>query len=137
MWLLSLLLVTPVHAEPQAEPASDQEASAMKAPSEKVALAFIASLTGKKFDEARNNFSDKMKEAMPSRGLVDLWNNQLVATAGPFEKRGKHESGRQEGFDVYYVDLHFERKILTLKVVVNTDNKIGGLWITGDRPRKG
>ncbi|MCE9613831.1 MAG: protein kinase [Lentisphaerae bacterium] len=100
------------------------------APLQKRALALVAMLAGGKFAEARSEFDDAMRAAMPEAKLMEVW-KQLADAGGKF--LGADSATRVEGVPdciCVYVPCRWERNRVDLKVVFNLAGQVSGLWIT-------
>ncbi len=105
-------------------------------PSAAVSIAekFVDRLAKEDFAGAVAPFDATMKHAMPEAKMRETWQT-LAKQAGPFKQQLGTRTMQQVGFDIVFVTCEFERAILDIKVVFNSENQINGLWfVPGKRP---
>jgi hypothetical protein len=68
-----------------------------------------------------------MKSALPEARLRGVW-EQLLGTAGSYQKQTQTRTERQAGYDVALVTCQFEHKQIVIKVVFDSKKRVAGLW---------
>ncbi len=91
------------------------------------AVRFVQAMAGGSYVEATQQFDAAVAAAMPADRLKQTWEG-LVALNGALRKLGKSRTAHEDGFDVVYVPMEFEKVTLDAKVVFGRDGKISGLW---------
>ncbi|MBW8034918.1 MAG: DUF3887 domain-containing protein [Planctomycetes bacterium] len=96
---------------------------------QKTALAesFTELLIAEKFEQATQNFDNKMKNALPPSRLAEVW-KATTAQAGPFEKQLGTRAEKIFWTDIIYVTCQFKEGPIDIKVVYNKKAKVSGLW---------
>lgn len=91
------------------------------------ATAFVTLLAQKQFDEAHASFAPVMKQAISREGLRQAW-EQLLATAGDYQRINDTTTTQAGGFDVVYVTTQFADTMMNVKVVYDAAGLVSGLW---------
>jgi hypothetical protein len=88
---------------------------------------FVELLTKEDFAGAVTQFDDTMKTALPESKLREVWQT-LESQAGQFQKQLGVRKTTSAGYDVAMVTCKFERVVLDIKVVFDTDGRVTGLF---------
>lgn len=95
---------------------------------------FVDLLAKKDYAAAESQFDPAMKSAMPEATLRTVWED-LLKQAGPFQKQLRTRVEKQAGYDVVLVTCQFERKLLDIKVVYDSQKRVTGLWYLPGTPQ--
>jgi hypothetical protein len=115
----------PAAASPTAPPvASAEDVSAAGA-------GFVDLLAKEDFAAAEARFDPAMKSAMPEARLRAVW-EELLATAGPYQKQLRIQRKKQAGYDVAILTCQFEKQAVEIKVVFDSQGRVTGLWQNPD-----
>ncbi|MFA9480003.1 M56 family metallopeptidase [Phycisphaerales bacterium AB-hyl4] len=87
----------------------------------------VTALETGNFEQAREHFDDRMREQLSPQELEAMW-LQLDQVGGEYEGRGEPYHRRENGYDAIYVPLRWERNAVDLKVVIDDEGHIAGLW---------
>ena len=74
------------------------------------------------------HFDETMARAMDEEKLKKFWDS-MATQMGPFKQIPKTRTAREEGFQIVYVTLEFEKASSEMKFVFNDKTQICGLWI--------
>jgi len=88
---------------------------------------FVDLLAKQDYAAAETRFDPAMKSALPEAKLRAVWED-LLNEAGPYQKQLRTRVEKQAGYDVVLVTCQFERKLLDVKVVYDSQKRITGLW---------
>jgi len=88
------------------------------------------------FAAATKDFDAGMRSAMPNEKLQQLW-TALSQQAGAFKGRTATRETVEQGFKTVYVTCSFEKVNLDVKVVFDSSDKVGGLWVVRTAPGAG
>jgi uncharacterized protein len=94
----------------------------------------VEKLASGEHDEVYGWFDDAMRAAMTREALAELWPD-LVAKAGPLQAIQGVRAGKHEGFDVLTVRCAFERGPLDVRVVLDGQGRLSGLFFLEPGPR--
>jgi Protein of unknown function (DUF3887) len=97
------------------------------------AVAVVASLAEGNWEQAREDFNARMREALDASGLAEAW-ARMASLAGSYEWMGEPFARRAAEHVVVEIPLHFEAGEVTARVVFDADGKVAGLWL---RPADG
>ncbi|MCE5315070.1 alpha/beta fold hydrolase [bacterium] len=89
--------------------------------------AVLDSITKGDFNSATVDFDPVMKSQMSSDQLRNVWQG-IIQQCGVLKRECESRFTREAGFDTVFVPCEFEKITLDMKVVFNSDGKIGGLW---------
>jgi hypothetical protein len=89
--------------------------------------AFVDLLAKKDFAAAEARFDPPMKSALPETRLRAVW-EELLGKAGPYQKQLRTRIVKQGGYDVVLVTCQFEKKLIDMKVVYDSQQRVTGLW---------
>jgi len=89
--------------------------------------ALVDLLAAKEFAAAEARFDPAMQSAMPEARLHKVWED-LLATAGPYRKQLRTRVEKQAGYDVVLVTCQFDRELLDMKVVFDSQKRVTGLF---------
>jgi hypothetical protein len=92
------------------------------------AAAIIACLTEGRWEDARRDFSARMREGGDAGQLASGW-ARTVGMIGRYEGMGEPFAHRAGDRTVVEVPLHFEAGEATGRVIFDDDGKIAGLWL--------
>ena len=103
-------------------------------PEETVAAArgFVELLAKGDFAGAEKLLDAEMKAAMPQTELAATW-GKVVSLAGPFKKQLSAHPSKARGFDLVLVKCQFEKSFLNVRVVMNAERQISGLFIEPEK----
>ncbi len=88
---------------------------------------FVDKLVAGDYDGAVGFFDSTIKKALPEKKLAETWLG-LQAQVGPFQgETGKRLEKIQE-YDVVFVTVQFEKALIDIRVVFNSDRRIAGLF---------
>jgi len=124
------VLTSPANAsEPPPHPAAIGSASSGKQTADLPAKAeaLVDLLAKKDFAAAETSFDSVMKSALPEAKLRGAW-DELLATAGPYQKRLHSRQTTQQGYDVIFVTCQFKKGKIDLKVVYDSDKLVTGFF---------
>lgn len=88
---------------------------------------FVDLLAKKDFAATETRFDPAMKSAMPEATLRAVWED-LINQAGPYQRQLRTRVEKQAGYDVVLVTCRFERQLLDVKVVYDSQKRVNGLW---------
>jgi hypothetical protein len=88
---------------------------------------FVRLLAAGDFAVAAKAFDPTMAAALPADKLQQAW-NALIAQAGPFQSQTGVRTATEQGFAVAHVTCRFAQRSVDVKVVLNRDGQIAGLW---------
>ncbi|MEW5786169.1 MAG: DUF3887 domain-containing protein [Bacillota bacterium] len=88
---------------------------------------FIAHLVEGDYEAAVSFFEAKMKRAMPAKKLDQTW-QVLLNQVGPYVGAVEKRTDVAEGYDVVFITTEFEKEMLIIRVVFDSDKRIAGLW---------
>ena len=92
------------------------------------AIAFVKLLSNNSFEKAHEFFNDEMAAVMPPEKLKVVWGN-LIDKIGKFKGIVKTKVAEEMGYKAVYVTCNFATGIIfDVKVVLNKEGKIAGLW---------
>ncbi len=89
--------------------------------------AFVDRLAKGEFALAASGFDETMKRVMPEASLTKSWND-LIALAGPFQKRIETTVHTEQGYQIVLVTCEFERTRLNVRVVFDANRQVAGLF---------
>jgi uncharacterized protein len=92
-----------------------------------VAENFVDLLAGGQFDKAARMMTAEMVKALPPDKLAQTWKG-LEAQAGVFKQRESSRVEKVQQYDMIHVICRFEKASLDVKVVLDSQNRVGGLW---------
>jgi hypothetical protein len=85
------------------------------------------------FQSAARDFDDKMKLSVPPAKLRDLW-GMITTQNGSFKKQIAIERDESPPYHLARVECQFERSILVLRVVFNSQKQVTGFFIEAATP---
>jgi uncharacterized membrane protein YhfC len=100
------------------------------------ALAFIEQLVQGEYTGAVGSFDPTMRDALPAAKLQSLWED-LTQRFGPYQSTGPVTTDTRGEYTGVVVETHFERAVVNLRVVFNTDGQISGFFYTPSRVTTG
>lgn len=98
-----------------------------------VGAGFVDLLAKKDFAAAESHFDPTMKSVMPESRLRAVW-EELLGQAGPYQKQLRTRTEKQAGYDIVFVTCQFERKVLDMKVVYDSQQRVAGLFYVPGTP---
>ena len=102
---------------------------------EQIAEKFVELLATKNYDGAYQMMDSTMKAVMPTEKLKSTWEN-ITNMFGDFKYQTKAEQTKYAQFDIIIITGHFEKGKLNIKVVLNPDGEVSGLWFMPYQPKK-
>ena len=102
----------------QATPADQRQAAAQ---------AFVDLLAQGEFSQAAAGFDATMTEKLPVETLEKAW-KQLVSAYGPYQQAISYRSSEESGYFPVVITTQFEKGLLDVRVVYNTNGQISGLF---------
>ncbi|MDX1387586.1 MAG: alpha/beta fold hydrolase [Acidobacteriota bacterium] len=106
-------------------PAEDE--TGYEATVEEIARVFVTLLSEERFAEAVERYDETMKAALPEPGLRTTWEKMLLST-GAFQKQVAVRTEKIQGYDAVFVTCKFERIYLDIKVVLDRERRVAGLF---------
>lgn len=94
---------------------------------ETVAREFVNLLAKEDFSSATKAFDTTMGKVMPSSKLQQTW-AALVKQAGQYKKQLATRKQKFQQYDIVFVTCEFDRATLDVKVVLDSDGKVAGLF---------
>jgi hypothetical protein len=91
------------------------------------ALAIFASIAEGRFEDAREDFGDRMREGADAERLARGW-GRLAGLIGSYEGMGEPLAHRVGDHTAVEVPLRFEAGAATGRVVFDEDGAVVGLW---------
>ena len=79
------------------------------------------------------HFDAAMTRAMDREKLKTTWDS-LVGQIGPFKQALTARKAQEQGFQIVYVVLEFEKATPEIKFVFNDKAQVSGLWILPGKP---
>lgn len=109
---------------------ADGAPQAAQPPGEAVAAAraVVELLVRGDFAAIEQRFDAKMRSGLTRDGLAEAW-RQVVVLAGPFKQQLSAQDSQLQGHDVVLVLCEFEKAVLGVRVVMNGEGQIAGLFI--------
>lgn len=103
-------------------------------PADAVAAArgFVELLAKGDFAGVEKHFDAGMKAALSLTELAETW-GKVVSLAGPFKKQLSAHPSKVRGLDTVLVKCEFENAFLNVRVVMNTERQIAGLFIEPEK----
>lgn len=98
-----------------------------------MALQFVDSMVVGEFESATAIFTSGMKEALPAEELGDTWAS-IISGNGPLRRLGGVRATESGSFVCIFVKCEFERAKLDVKVVLDRNGAISGLWFVKPDP---
>lgn len=84
------------------------------------------------FDRITTMFDSTMKKAAPVSRLAAIWNS-LLGQTGEFEKQLGAVETHAKGYAVVVVTCKFQKSVIDVKVVLDNEGKIAGLFFAPNR----
>jgi len=91
------------------------------------AESFVDLLAAGQFEKAVAVMTPEMVKALPADKLAETWKT-VQAQAGAFKKKENTWVEKVKEHDVVHVICGFEKARLDVKVVLDSQRKVGGLW---------
>ncbi|WP_320044297.1 M56 family metallopeptidase [uncultured Desulfobacter sp.] len=88
----------------------------------------VAHMAAGEHDMVVCHFDAAMAGAMDREKLKQTWDS-LVSQAGPFKQVLKTRNAQEQGYNIVYVALEFEKAAPEMKFVFNDKAQVSGLWI--------
>ena len=95
----------------------------------KAAKTFVDQLVKGDYEGATATFDTSMKSAAPASKLKEIWETLLIQ-AGAFQQQTGTHTAVQQGYQIVFVTCQFEKTLLDVKVVFNSQGQISGLFFT-------
>ena len=125
--LLSLHPATPIARNTVATSSGETAAAAEDARLEKVARELLANFVAGKFDDAAKDFDATMLAALPPSKLAQV-SAHLKAQLGAFKSVQSVEHTTDEGYRVIHLISSYEKSLIKVRVVFDSDGKVAGLF---------
>ena len=100
---------------------------------ERAARAFVEIVAKEHFEEAVNVFDPTMKKALPAEKLKEIW-NALQGQVGAFERQLTARKQKVRQYDVVFVTCKFKNAALDVKVVLDSQKRVSGLFFVPTKP---
>ena len=97
------------------------------------AAAFLALLSGQKYQAAVEDFDQRMKDGLPAAKLESVWQG-LVGQLGAFQNTGETKTASAQGYTLVYVKTNFARGAIWAQVAYDKDGKVAGLHFLPTSP---
>ncbi|MCE5270965.1 DUF3887 domain-containing protein [bacterium] len=91
------------------------------------AESFVDLLAAGQFEKAVAVMTPEMVKALPADKLAETWKT-VQTQAGAFKKRESARVEKVKEFDMVHVICSFEKARLDVKVVLDSQRQVGGLW---------
>lgn len=101
-----------------------------------VARTFLEHVANRRWDQAVALYDDTMAKAMPSGTLASTWKGQL-REVGDFVGIKSTREAVEQGYQVVYAQLEFTAGTAEIKVVVDPQRRVSGLWFVSATPLTG
>lgn len=101
-----------------------------------IAKNFVSLLSKEKYEKAIENFDDTMKTFVSPSKLQEIWES-VIKQVGEFKRIIDVRTEKADLYEVIYVTCEFLKMDVDVKVVLNKEGKISGLFFTPAPPRKG
>lgn len=88
---------------------------------------FVGKLVAGDYDGAVGFFDNTMKKALPEKKLTETWQG-LLLQVGAFDGEIGNRLEKIQGYDVVFVTTQFEKELIDIRVVFNSDRRIAGLF---------
>ena len=95
--------------------------------SEEIATKFVSMLAKENFVSAVKAFDENMSKILPPEKLQQSW-TAFIEKAGPFQKHIATRKQKIDQYEVVFVTCEFARSSHDVKVVLNSSEKIAGLF---------
>ena len=128
--LALILVLCLLHRSP---PVMAQDADAEPDTPKTVARQFIELLDGGEYKSATKTFDATMSQVVSADRLKQIWEATL-ASSGEFEKQGDMSQAAAGPYAVVLVNSQFSKTNLTIKVVVDKQLKVAGLFFLPAEP---
>ena len=92
-----------------------------------IAFKVVDELAAEKFPEARESFSENLKQALPEEELKAGWEN-IISQVGPYQKRYGATADFKDGYNVLFVVCRFEKALIEIQMTFDQEDKIAGLF---------
>ncbi len=93
------------------------------------ARALVAALSEERFEDATRDFDERMRGALPAKRLAEVWQT-LRAQAGRLERIEGDRIEDAPPYRVVVVQASFEKAPLDIRVTVDAENRVAGLFFT-------
>ena len=87
----------------------------------------VTQLVARHFSQVEVHFDERMQSALPQEKLATVWTS-LLGQVGAFHRIVRTEVAEQQGSRVAIVTCEFERAALNLKMTVNAQGQVAGLF---------
>ena len=95
--------------------------------------AFIQVLAGRRFEEAVTWFNERMRSKVRAAKLAASW-DRILEQHGAFTSCTNGEVEEKDGLRFVRLTLVFDRATVRAKVVLDTQDKVDGLWFRDAAP---
>jgi hypothetical protein len=112
-------------------PAQSQKGLTEAGVTEVSARTFLALLSEGKYSDAADICDDEMRRAAPPDKLKEIWKGLISKTGALRNQLDSEISSVEEGgeqFKIVLITCEFERGRLRARVVLNSDNRVAGLF---------
>jgi fermentation-respiration switch protein FrsA (DUF1100 family) len=97
---------------------------------------FVASLSVNNYNRAISFFTPMMRSQLPSGTLAGTWKKVLKESGAYVKMRGTRIEV-SEGYRVVFVDTEWAAATGEIKIVIDKDNKVAGLFFLPTTPKEG
>jgi hypothetical protein len=90
-------------------------------------------LTKEDFKGVHTRFDATMRMSLTEEALKGTW-KKILSESGAFKKVADTTVDKEQGFDVVVARCEMEHGFITVKVVLNTNRQVSGLWVKPAAP---
>jgi hypothetical protein len=94
----------------------------------RTAKELVDNLIAEDYGAVRRNFSEQMKQTVSEEQIAQVWSS-VVQQLGSYRSQGPPQLIKDQGFDAVVIRCQMERGAVTVEVVYDNQDKIGGLWV--------
>jgi uncharacterized protein len=87
----------------------------------------VSDLAARRFSKVESRFDNRMQSALSQEQLATVWES-VLDKAGPFQKILGTRVEEKQGFHVVFVACHFKYSALDIKLAVDSQGRIAGLF---------
>jgi hypothetical protein len=138
---ISLVVAVSARGESPSKPSADAKAASpndggSSSPSQIAAHEFIGLLQEEKFDDAVKRFDATMTKAMPATSLRAIWQS-IIQQNGALKRVLQSKTGRAGDYNVVNTPCEFENATLVVRVALDKESKVAGLFFLPAPVKKG
>ncbi len=113
--------------QPASSFAQTQGSPSPSTPAEAAAASLLGELARSDWAAAEARFTPKMAQAMPAEKVTEFWQH-LLATQGEWGRVDRYTTEKKGGLDVALLDVRFARRRQQLRVSVDAEGHIAGIF---------